>query len=533
MNAIRVNITIDSLDRLTPVGVNTYNLVAVIFNSDGSILSNSNIPNNPYTATINTVSASFAFDIPIVEGSYEIPDLILRIFANNQQNCCFGIKAFSLSNSFDCQLTLDATFIQCNGILGIDINGFQEPVIFSVKQSSDLSEERFLDRSGSLIQFRKADVFQSNYSIQATDANGCTATDVIELTCATPNYSIERTPASCSGVTTIPATVRIYDVQNATRYKICPDSTFTCGNCEVSDGTFSPGVDTVINLPVGAAGTTSYSVIRFFNGSDCTLYSDYNFQYINPICTVAPTCPPDGTWTQNSEGKYYKTTTVASTAIPSGYLIVAKPNTYYAIDGTRLFNDDLTTYTTLTNAPMWKATSISTGPMNRCAIWTNKSDSSFPINALPLNSWLGFSKCLTGLTPGKKYYVGVEADNAFKLIVDGEIIYQILDGTTHFRTWKIIPIVAKKPDMLISMQGINNEYAAGFGCEIYDNNAAQIAAATSPSDLNIIFSSASRVGMFFDTGNLVGGIQYGYGCPDGYIYNPCTNACEKTDYCSV
>lgn len=45
---------------------------------------------------------------------------------------------------------------------------------------------------------------------------------------------------------------------------------------------------------------------------------------------------------------------------------------------------------------------------------------------------------------------------------------------------------------------------AGFACEIYDMTAAQLIAATSALDLNIIFKTLDMVGEPFDVGTTIG-----------------------------
>lgn len=537
MNNLRINITIDSLTRLTPVSANTYHLVVRFFNnSDGSPINNPNLP-NPYLATVTTTVTTFHVDVPITDAVYNIPGIKVKLFADSVSNCCFGIGLFDLVNSSSCSFVVDATFIQCNGVIGVNLSGLSEPASDIFIGLSSTNENLFKERNGQLFTFNKQGdsphVSTGLYRIQMKSANNCISYDDIQLDCAWPTFDLTFNPTYCSAGTLVPPSVKITNAQNATRYRVCYSPVFSCeGDCTSSDGVINSSGDTLITLIPGTAGQRMYYTIRVYNGNDpsCMIYSDIQGIDDVDICTPAVTCPPDGTWTANLDGDYYKVTTTPSTAIPTGYLIVSKPNKYYAIDGTRLYNSDLTTYTTLTTS-LWKANTATDGPMNRCAVWTNQEDSSFPVNQKPLNMWIGFSKCLTGLTPGKQYYVGLEADNAFQLIVDGKVIFQQLGSDTHFRTWKVFPIIAKKSSMLIAMQAINTEYAAGFGAEIYDNTAAQIAAASNVSNLNIIFTSSSKVGGKFDIGGLQNGVQYGYACPSGYTYNPCTNVCEKVDYC--
>jgi hypothetical protein len=73
--------------------------------------------------------------------------------------------------------------------------------------------------------------------------------------------------------------------------------------------------------------------------------------------------------------------------------------------------------TILTTTELWKNTLSSNtngpwnGPLNRTGLWAypeNNDDTDYP-----LNTWLGFTYCLSNIQGGQ-YYIGIAADNEFR-----------------------------------------------------------------------------------------------------------------------
>lgn len=528
MNSIKLNMTVNSLSFLTPIAPNTYGVFVKFLNSSGLPLNNPNIPNT-YSATVVTTSTTFDIYVPITDGAWSAPNVTIKAFANADSNCCFTSATISLTNTLSCHFTGNIDAIQCNGLVVMTMANYQEPLTVSIKTPG--SPELFTERAGNIFWFTYTPIDASlEFTVKVTDANGCILEKAATMSCPTPTFDVDFTGGGCSGSTPLPYNVRLYNVVNGTRYKVCYSDSFApCINdCNSSDGSIVIGGDTNIAIPAPTSIGYKVVTIRVFTNTQCMQYRDYSVTVQNFGCA---TCPPDGSWSADSDGAWYKTETTTPTANPSGYTTVARGNNVYASIGTRIFETDYSTNTLVTTSVVWRRTIATNGPMNRSALWTSISSVS-PANDLPLGMWLGFSHCLTGLTVGKTYYVGLEADNDYRLIVDGKQLMADLTGDTHFQTWKVYPVVAKKTTMLISMEAMNQALVAAFGCEIYDNTKAQLLAATSMADLNIIFTSASKRGGYFDIGGNSGGIQYGYGCPDGYKYNPCTNLCERTKYCA-
>ena len=178
---------------------------------------------------------------------------------------------------------------------------------------------------------------------------------------------------------------------------------------------------------------------------------------------------------------------------------------------------------TSTTINSWRRTQtdgVFDGPMNRCSISGNCPD----------NIYYGFNACLTvGAT--KTYYIGIGADNDYSLRIDGVKIIDTLGGpyddkSDAFAWWHVYPLTIGAGSHTIELLGLNKEDVEGFGCEIYDNTLAQLLAATSVSDLNIIYSSSAQT-----VANVVVDpatntyLSSGFTCPNGWIYSTCSGLC--------
>jgi hypothetical protein len=159
----------------------------------------------------------------------------------------------------------------------------------------------------------------------------------------------------------------------------------------------------------------------------------------------------------------------------------------------------------LNTANLWRNTTgfnianPGNGPLNRTGLWANDGVNDNVDN--PLQTWLGFNYCLTGITGGQ-YYVGIAADNEFRLEIDGVTILDTfansgLNSLSKFRTWHVYPISLTAGDHIIGLYGYNLlgtvTNPAGFGCEIYNNTLSQLTNANSINDLNVIFTSTNFV----------------------------------------
>jgi hypothetical protein len=169
--------------------------------------------------------------------------------------------------------------------------------------------------------------------------------------------------------------------------------------------------------------------------------------------------------------------------------------------------------------------------MNRSAVWSNTTYA---------NKWLGFSACLTGITDGKTYYVGVGGDNEYKLVLDGVTLIDTTQWssapifppvTDKFRYWNVYPVYIEEGLHVLELFGIDYGTAGGIGVEIYDNTYAELIAATDITDLDIVFTTSGYTVAPVIQNNSGLYISSGYTCPIGYVYSECDNACIKYDVC--
>lgn len=171
------------------------------------------------------------------------------------------------------------------------------------------------------------------------------------------------------------------------------------------------------------------------------------------------------------------------------------------------------------------------GPLNRCGLWK------IPYDGQPYFVWVGFSTCLTGLTSTQTYYIGIGADNEYRLVLDGvEILNTIPNSWVdfQFKWWHVYPVVIGAGDHVLEVYGLNLGSDAVFGCEIYNNTLQQLTAATNYNQLNVIFTTSgqtlSNVVQDPNTGQY---ISSGFTCPSGYTYTSCSGNCVQYEYCCL
>jgi hypothetical protein len=129
--------------------------------------------------------------------------------------------------------------------------------------------------------------------------------------------------------------------------------------------------------------------------------------------------------------------------------------------------------------------------------------------------------------PSKTIYVGLAGDNQFTLIVNGTVI---IDSTpngiqgNHFQIFHIFPITVVTGPNYINLVGVGAGVQEALAMVIYDNTAAEIAAATDDSQLDILFQTQSLFGESFDIAT----------CPATYSLDTSEGSgnyiCRKTTY---
>lgn len=135
-----------------------------------------------------------------------------------------------------------------------------------------------------------------------------------------------------------------------------------------------------------------------------------------------------------------------------------------------------------TMAPMNMTLNSFLGPLNRCGIW----DCS---NSPDTEDWVYVSGTIAA-SATKTYYIGAAADNLFHIYVDGILVaaYDTEDGEA-FKLWHVFPVELTQGIHTIKFETQNKGGEAVMGCEVYDNTEAELDAAQSYSDLNILFTT--------------------------------------------
>jgi hypothetical protein len=315
--------------------------------------------------------------------------------------------------------------------------------------------------------------------------------------------------------------------------------------------------------PTPTPTETSTPTPTFTPTLDCTFDVDVDIIYPTPTPTETPTptitptvdpcidCPDGYVWTYVGDGVCSSTDVTSATPPTSPYTAFTRKYFEYSMSGTSVYQTGWNINGTgaeqirLNTPNIWRNTTGTNpsnpgnGPLNRTGLWANL-DTADPID-YPLQTWLGFNACITGFTGGQ-YYIGIAADNEFRLELDGVVILDTfansgLGELAKFRTWHVYPVTLTAGDHIIGLYGYNllgnQTNPAGFGCEIYDNTLSELTSATSVNDLNVVFTSTSFIGEVIPVIKNSNGdyLSNGYSCPSGYEYAQCNNNCWKVIYC--
>lgn len=269
-----------------------------------------------------------------------------------------------------------------------------------------------------------------------------------------------------------------------------------------------------------------------FNTTDPagTLYEGYitrdcgSLESAQYFWTTPCNCVGAGYVMAPSETQCQKVDTVAPTITSSGYCLAPSTNTAYSGFGSRIYTPGYNNatlalppgssggfiYTALISGTYWANPSINLtdGPLNREGVWID-SDCNGVKDPLTfgLGTTIGFIYNHAG--PAGTIYVGIAADNAFKLVVNGTNVAELTSaaGQIPFKFWHIIPInVVTGVNYINGIATGDGSVNDSIGMVGYNNTAAQIAAATMESQLNILFKSSNLRGDTYDVST----------CPSGY-----------------
>ena len=235
---------------------------------------------------------------------------------------------------------------------------------------------------------------------------------------------------------------------------------------------------------------------------------------ISPSCQLQKTCPPGYAYNATLDVceriiqtpaernydysfEYDPIIQTGSGAWGRGGSFIMHPG--FALNGQGTFSHHLTTPKLWLNGDTLYdgASNAIDGPLNRSAITIAEPD-------YELNKWYSVFKQIN-LTMTKTYYLGISADNKFRVSIDGELIVSADPSgwtspniSTPFNGWLIYPITLAAGTRSILIEGLNEGSDGAFGAELYNNTAASLAAATSINDLDILFTTRERIGTFFN-----------------------------------
>ena len=245
------------------------------------------------------------------------------------------------------------------------------------------------------------------------------------------------------------------------------------------------------------------------------------------------------------------TNTIVGTVTPITPLPINRPLTVgtstftfpwnIGLNGTKLMDPNFSimgngNYTLLTANSVWKY-SNNTSPLLRSVAVVNPLS---PPNLSDFEGWAGYSITINASTT-KTYYIGCGGTQRLWVRINGDTLFEtnshyisslfptqlVADspGQEYTKFWHIYPFTVPPGSHTVELLTNGNN----FGFEIYDNTYSQLVNATSVANLNIIFTTASKIGSYFDIVYSFDKktLLYGNVCPDGYVYSSTLNACIK------
>lgn len=134
MNNLRIPVEVSSLTKLELVGPDIYRLEVWLYDDDGNVMVDPNVPASPMMIDITTMVPSFILDIPIVNGDYTLIGKA-KVMARADEECCAGEGEFSLVNTEnDFEVSPEAVLF----------NGLSDAKVYSYEPSTETLTELFL-----------------------------------------------------------------------------------------------------------------------------------------------------------------------------------------------------------------------------------------------------------------------------------------------------------------------------------------------------------------------------------------------------
>lgn len=252
---------------------------------------------------------------------------------------------------------------------------------------------------------------------------------------------------------------------------------------------------------------------------DCGALESNELYWETPcVCPDTFLIAPDGTSCR-------KTDNIPPTVTNSGYCLAASTNSAYSNFETRVYNPGFTNATIMlppasvnplifgrsTTIGQWAnpAASSVLGPLNREGVWIDSNCDGAKNSLSPgVETTVAFT--YNNIGPTRTVYVGVAADNSFRVIVNGVEVANTgptISSQIPFKIWHVIPITIRTGVNYINAIGRGSGTVEdSLGMVVYDNTAAQILAATNDNQLSILFRTSSLRGHSFDVAT----------CPENY-----------------
>ncbi len=266
------------------------------------------------------------------------------------------------------------------------------------------------------------------------------------------------------------------------------------------------GIPIVFNT-TDPAGTLYEGYIK----ANCGYAQSLVFNWETPCDCIGSGYIPSPEGTQCEQ-----TTIIAATVTNSGYCLTSSVNTAYGNYGSRIYNTGFSLatlmlaqytaspyiYGSMSLATQWSNPTQNTtaSPMNREGVWID-SDCNGNKDSLTAGTKVTVAAMYNNTGTTRTIFMGVGADNQFKIVVNGIVIVDTLStaSTNQFKIWHIIPIVIKPGVNFFNIIGTGDgSINDSLAMVLYNNTAAQIYAATSDAQLNIIYKSSSVRGTTFD-----------------------------------
>lgn len=299
----------------------------------------------------------------------------------------------------------------------------------------------------------------------------------------------------------------------------------------------------IVPSPIGSVNCITDDVAFFTYCGQCAAPSPTPTSTNTPTPTLTPTITvtpspcicPSGYFPLPNYGGCYTITTTPATQTGNLLAGTGDNNSAYGDFGVRIYN--LNGYDQQGNVIgtyAYDGEDFSQNPPPNISFWMGRMNANnIWVTGNP--NWPGepypgsVSMCATiNIPTSKVYYIGIAGDNDVSIQVNNSFIMAQPNDqrNTNFKYWHIYPVLLTAGPNVIQMIGTNRSSVGGFAAEIYDNTLQQLTAATSTTDINIVFTTGDyrQGGPLFNQG-----FCSNFTCPNGFQYDPVLQTCVRRD----